>query len=109
MAALYALAGDFAWEWLAEVQAPSINDLIESGPAATLWGEALHRTARLLLAHHEGPAGLQWLRILGALAVDPGGTANRALVGLPPDEPQSPGAAFRARLYVGALGWAGCW
>ncbi len=105
VSSLYALGHDLAWEWLAEVQAPSTNDVVETGPASALWGEALYRTARLLLAHHEGPAALDVLRALAAFAADPFGTVNYAM--LAPEDDGSEQVRFRARLYGGTLTWPG--
>ncbi len=106
VSSLYVIVNDLAWEWIAETQAPSINDLVESGPASPLWGEALFRISRLLLAHHEGPRGLELIRGVAAFAADPFGTLNYAMLG-PVEDDESATVPFRARLYGGALSWPG--
>jgi hypothetical protein len=107
-ASLYTLIADAAWEWLAEVQAPSINDLVESGPAASLWGEALFRTSRLVLYPRGGEnVALRFLRILFAFAIDPSATANSIIIGVPESEQGPRAVLYRARIYGGVLAWAG--
>lgn len=102
-ASFYTLLADAGWEWLCEVQAPSINDLVESGPASSLWGEALFRISRLILSQQGGGLWGEVLRGLFAIAADPSATLNYALLG--PVEVEEANVPFRARLYGGALAW----
>ena len=64
-----------AWELTGEAQKPSLNDLVSTTVGGAFLGEALHRTAIVLL---ERPGHLPaWLHVVGAAVVDPVGTFNR--------------------------------
>jgi len=73
----YTFVGSFLWVMGGETGEPSINDQIASGIAGNFLGEALFRTASLLLEH--GEPGL-W-RELGAAVISPPTGINRVSFG----------------------------
>lgn len=97
-ASAYTFAADLIWEFLAEIQSASTNDLVETALGGVVWGESLHRLSRLILGH----GGLPWLaRVALAFLIDPAGAINSAAIGrLPPGEETPP---WHGRLYVGGL------
>lgn len=75
----YSHAGSFLWEMAGETSSPSINDLITTGNAGTLLGEALFRMAGLVLedaGDHPGTASE-----LVAAATSPPTGFNRLIFG----------------------------
>jgi len=76
---LYANVGSFLWELGGETTPPSINDQIATGTGGSLMGEALFRTASLILEGVEGKPGF-W-RELGAAALSPATGINRFVFG----------------------------
>jgi hypothetical protein len=96
----YTVVADLAWEFLGETQAPSINDLVESGVGGIVWGEAFHRISELVLEDDEIP----WpLRLICVLPIDPSGALNNAILGSTPHPRSELRGLWHARLYLGAL------
>jgi hypothetical protein len=75
----YTFAGSLLWEIAGETSRPSINDQIASGIAGSFLGEALFRTANLLIDKSDNRPGFG--RMLLVLFVSPPTAANRALFG----------------------------
>jgi len=76
---VYSNAGSFLWEMAGENSRPSINDLITTGSAGSLLGEALFRMAGLVLEENGGnpPFGHR----LAAAAISPTTALNRSVFG----------------------------
>ncbi|WP_236027062.1 DUF3943 domain-containing protein [Geomonas diazotrophica] len=76
---VYSNAGSFLWEMAGENSRPSTNDLITTGNAGTLLGEALFRMADLVLEEggKKPPVGYE----IAAAAISPPTAVNRALFG----------------------------
>jgi hypothetical protein len=75
----YANVGSFLWEMGGETSRPSINDIITTGNAGSLLGEALFRTASLVL--EEGGAKPALWRELVAATLLPPNSFNRYAFG----------------------------
>jgi hypothetical protein len=75
----YSNVGSFLWEMAGENSRPSINDLITTGNAGSLLGEALFRMAGLVL--EEGGSNPPFGYRLAAAAVSPSTAFNRAAFG----------------------------
>jgi hypothetical protein len=100
-ASAYTFAGSLMWEIAGETSTPSINDQIASGVAGSFLGEALFRTANLLIDKADNKPGFG--RMLLVLFVSPPTAANRALFGdrfdrvMPTRDPM-----YDARIQAGA-------
>jgi hypothetical protein len=100
-ASAYTFAGSALWEIAGETSTPSINDQIASGIAGSFLGEALFRTANLLIDKADNKPGFG--RMLLVLFVSPPTAANRALFGdrfdrvMPTRDPM-----YDARIQAGA-------
>jgi len=77
--AAYTFAGSALWEIAGETTPPSINDQVASGIAGSFLGEALFRTANLLIDKSGGEVGLG--RGLLVLLLSPPTAVNRTLFG----------------------------
>jgi hypothetical protein len=77
--AAYTFAGSALWEIAGETTPPSINDQVASGIAGSFLGEALFRTANLLIDKSGGEVGVG--RGLLMLLVSPPTGVNRAVFG----------------------------
>lgn len=75
----YSNAGSFLWETAGETEPPSFNDLITTGQAGSLLGEALFRMASLVL--EKGGQRPGFWRELGATALMPSLGFNRLVHG----------------------------
>jgi len=76
---VHADVGSFIWKMAGETDPPSINDMITTGQAGSLLGEALYRMADLVLKHGgEKPNGMH--EYAAALISPPGGL-NRRIFG----------------------------
>jgi hypothetical protein len=100
-ASAYTFAGSALWEIAGETSTPSINDQIASGIAGSFLGEALFRTANLLIEKSDNKPGFG--RMLLVLFVSPPTATNRALFGdrfdrvMPTRDPM-----YDARIQAGA-------
>jgi hypothetical protein len=100
-ASAYTFAGSLMWEIAGETSTPSINDQIASGIAGSFLGEALFRTANLLIDKADNRPGFG--RMLLVLFLSPPTAANRALFGdrfdrvMPTRDPM-----YDARMQAGA-------
>ena len=74
--AAYTFAGSALWEIAGETTPPSINDQVASGIAGSFLGEALFRTANLLIDKSGGDVGVG--RGLLVLLLSPPTALNRA-------------------------------
>lgn len=72
---LYSNVGSFLWEMGGERSQPSINDIITTGNAGSLFGEALFRMANLVLEEGGNPPGF-WHEVSAAL-ISPANAFNR--------------------------------
>jgi hypothetical protein len=75
----YSNAGSFLWEMGGETGNPSINDIITTGNAGSLLGEALFRMSQLVLQDQRIENGL-W-REVGAAVISPPTAFNRHAFG----------------------------
>ncbi|TGU71025.1 DUF3943 domain-containing protein [Geomonas terrae] len=75
----YSNAGSFLWEMAGENSRPSLNDLITTGNAGSLLGEALFRMAELVL--EEGGSRPPFGYELAAAAISPSTAFNREAFG----------------------------
>lgn len=76
----YSDLGSFAWEMAGETTAPSINDLITTGQAGSLLGEALHRMSDLALKDNGSAFARRFHEYL-AFVIAPPGEVNRRVFG----------------------------
>jgi hypothetical protein len=76
---VYADVGSFAWEIAGETTQPSINDLITTGQAGSLLGEALYRMSDLVLK--DNPGGKHFWHSLLADVISPPRAVNRRALG----------------------------
>jgi hypothetical protein len=77
---IHANVGSFMWKMAGETDPPSINDMITTGQAGSLLGEALYRMADLVLKNDPGPHPDARHEISAALLSPPGGV-NRRIFG----------------------------
>ena len=89
---LYTFAGSAMWEIAGETTAPSVNDQVASGVAASFLGESLFRIARLALDRSDGQPGV-W-RKLGAVLASPPTGLNQLMVGTPEGLPSAAAVPF---------------
>jgi hypothetical protein len=75
---VYANVGSFVWKMAGETDPPSINDLITTGQAGSLLGEALYRMADLVLKAGSADKPNRWQKY-GASALS--GGLNRGILG----------------------------
>lgn len=75
----YSNAGSFLWEMAGETGNPSVNDLITTGNAGSLLGEALFRMSQLVLQDTRPRTGV-W-REVGAAVISPPTAFNRYAFG----------------------------
>ena len=68
----YSNAGSFLWKMAGETDPPSINDMITTGNAGSLLGEALFRMSELVLKE-DGPRPDAWHEVGAALLSPPTG------------------------------------
>lgn len=78
--AVYAFAASLAWELFAEIEPPSINDLLVTSLSGVMLGEMTFRLSSELLDDGSS-GGLRLLRELGATAVNPMRGFNRLYMG----------------------------
>jgi Domain of unknown function (DUF3943) len=76
----HANVGSFMWKMAGETDPPSINDMITTGQAGTLLGEALYRMADLVLKDRPGGKTVRWHDYL-ADAISPPRALNRRVFG----------------------------
>lgn len=87
---IYSNIGSFVWKMAGETDPPSINDIITTGQAGSMLGEALYRMANLIM-RDSGAAGPSRGREIGAGLLSSG--LNRRILGnrfranLPDSEP----------------------
>ena len=74
---IHANVGSFVWKMAGETDSPSINDMITTGQAGSLLGEALYRMADLVLKNGSGPKPGQLHELAAALISPPGGVNRR--------------------------------
>src|SRR5471030_2606950 len=74
----YSNAGSFAWKMAGETDPPSSNDMITTGQAGSLLGEALYRIADLVLKDG-GDKSPWWHEYLATMTSPPTGLNRRAL------------------------------
>jgi hypothetical protein len=72
--------GSFIWKMAGETDPPSINDMITTGQAGSLLGEALYRMADLVLKDGVGPKPNRAHEYAAAMISPPGGV-NRRIFG----------------------------
>jgi hypothetical protein len=77
---VYSDVGSFVWEMAGETTPPSINDLITTGQAGSLLGEALHRMAYLVLRDN-GSEFARRLHEYLSIAIAPSGAVSRHVFG----------------------------
>jgi hypothetical protein len=78
--AMYSFAASLAWELFAEVEPPSINDLLVTSLSGVMLGEITFRLSSELL-DDDSSGGFRLLRELGATAVSPMRGFNRLYMG----------------------------
>lgn len=101
-ALLYDNYGSYLWKMAGETGDPSINDMITTGQAGSLFGEALFRMASLVLETDDGRKPGFW-RELGAAVISPSMAANRLVFGerfSPVFRSHDPATFWRLRLGV---------
>lgn len=76
---LYTFVASLAWEYLAEDEAPAINDQITTTLGGIFLGEVLHRTYRYVIPEARSPVGVP-RRLLGML-ISPATALNDWLYG----------------------------
>ena len=76
---LYVFAASLGWEYLAEDEAPAINDQITTTLGGMFLGEVLHRTYRAVVP--EGGGRVSPLNRLTGLLLSPGATLNDWIFG----------------------------
>ena len=89
---VYSDVGSFAWEMAGETTPPSINDLITTGQAGSLLGEALYRMADLVLKDNGGHVARSFHQYLAMVlspptALNRHATGGRLKIGLPDSAP----------------------
>jgi hypothetical protein len=72
--------GSFAWKMAGETDPPSIDDMITTGQAGSLLGEALYRIADLVLKDFGGDDRPKWQNYLATMISPPAGL-NRRIFG----------------------------
>jgi hypothetical protein len=89
---VYSNVGSFAWEMAGETTQPSINDLITTGQAGSLLGEALYRMSDLVLRDNGSEFARRFHEYLAVLIAPPGAFnhhlfGNRFKTNLPDSAP----------------------
>jgi len=77
---VYANIGEFVWKMAGETDPPSINDMITTGQAGSMFGEALYRMTDLIV-RDSGDTGMNFLHELGVALVTPSSSLNRHILG----------------------------
>jgi hypothetical protein len=77
---IHANVGSFVWKMAGETDPPSINDMITTGQAGSLLGEALYRMSDLVLRDLRGGKGRRLHEALAA-AISPTTAVNRQVFG----------------------------
>lgn len=77
---VYANIGEFVWKMAGETDPPSINDMITTGQAGSMLGEALYRMTDLIV-RDSGDTGMNFLHELGVALVTPSSSLNRHILG----------------------------
>ena len=77
---IYANAGSFMWEMAGETTPPSINDIITTGQAGSLLGEAMYRIAATVWRDRPDGKSQPWHRLLADL-IDPARGVNSHVAG----------------------------
>jgi hypothetical protein len=77
---IHANVGSFVWKMAGETDPPSINDMITTGQAGSLLGEALYRMADIVLKDTAGLTNHAWHEF-GAAVISPPGGVNRRVFG----------------------------
>jgi len=77
---IHANVGSFIWKMAGETDSPSINDMITTGQAGSMLGEALYRMADLVLKNGSGPKP-DALHEYTAAVISPPGGVNRRVFG----------------------------
>jgi hypothetical protein len=78
MSLAYSDVGSFAWEMAGETTAPSINDLITTGQAGSLLGEALYRMSDLVLKDNGSKFARRFSEYLAFVIAPTGAVTRRA-------------------------------
>lgn len=76
----HANIGSFVWKMAGETDPPSINDMITTGQAGSLLGEALYRMADLVIKDHPDGKASRWREYV-ADAISPPRAVNRRVFG----------------------------
>jgi hypothetical protein len=77
--AIFSNAGSFAWKMAGETDPPSSNDMITTGQAGSLLGEALYRIADIVLK--DGGENPPWWHAYLAAVISPPTGVNRRVLG----------------------------
>ena len=77
---IHANVGSFMWKMAGETDPPSINDMITTGQAGALLGEALYRMSDLVLRDAQGGGKHRALHVLAAF-ISPPAAVNRQVFG----------------------------
>ena len=77
---VYSNVGEFVWKMAGETDPPSINDMITTGQAGSMLGEALYRMADLIV-RDSGDTGMNILHEVGVALVAPSSSLNRHILG----------------------------
>jgi hypothetical protein len=75
----YSFFGSYLWEQFAEIQPPSINDMVNTPFGGSMLGEAMFRMSRLIL--DGGGYSPGFLRQFFAFVINPAGGLNRVMFG----------------------------
>jgi hypothetical protein len=75
---IYSNVGSFVWKMAGETDPPSINDIITTGQAGSMFGEALYRMADLIM-RDSGDTGPNAMHTIGAALLS--GGLNRRILG----------------------------
>jgi hypothetical protein len=77
---VYSNIGEFVWKMAGETDPPSINDMITTGQAGSMLGEALYRMADLIV-RDSGGTGMNTMHEIGLALVSPPSFLNHHLLG----------------------------
>jgi hypothetical protein len=73
--------GSFAWKMAGETDPPSVDDMITTGQAGSLLGEALYRISDLILKDFGGDDRPRWQNYLATIISPPAGLNRRVFGG----------------------------
>jgi Domain of unknown function (DUF3943) len=77
---VYSNIGEFVWKMAGETDPPSINDMITTGQAGSMLGEALYRMADLIV-RDSGDTGMNAMHEIGLALVSPPSFLNHHVLG----------------------------